>query len=173
MNNRYYIYFRSLIFLLIFLLFHYLYKWFPNIIFFLFSAINESVYQHFKNAFYSYIILTIIEYFIFRKRIQDKKKFIFSHLLSSILISWVIFILFLSAAMFFGERHFIIEIIYAIIIVYLSAISISVLEEEIKKLEYSKRLMALILFLLVLLVMEFTIFTFRLPWHDIFTNPYP
>ena len=165
-------YIRSLLLLGIFILLHYLYKWFPNIIFSLFSPIDESVYQHFKNAFYSYLILTLIEYFIFRKKIQDKTKFFFSHMLSAVIIAWFIFILFLTFAMFYGERQFIVEIVYAQIIVYLTAISISIFEQESKKLDFSKRFRVLIIVLCIFLVVEFTVFTFNLPWHDVFANPY-
>ena len=172
LDDKNYVYIRSLLLLCIFLLLHYLYKWFPNVIFSLFCSIDESVYQHFKNAFYSYLILTGVEFWIFHKKINDKKKFIFSHIFSAIIISWVIFILFLIAAMFYGERYFIIEIIYAIIIVYLTAISISIIEQEIKKLEFSNRFKILIGILFVLLILEFTVFTSKLPWHDIFADPY-
>ncbi len=123
-------------------------------------------------AFYSYLILTIIEFIVFRKEIDDPKKFIFSHLLSAIILPWLIFILFLIAAMFFGERNFIIEIIHANIILYLTALSISLFELEFKEIEFSKRFNWLILIFFVILIMEFTIFTFNLPWHDIFANPY-
>ena len=165
-------YVRSLLLLGIFIVLHYLYKWFPNIIFSLFSPINESVFQHFKNAFYSYIILTLIEYFIFRKQIQDKNKFFFSHMLSAIIISWFIFILFLTLAMFYGERYFIVEIIYAQIVVYITAILVSIFEQEFKNLEFSKRFKVLIIVLSIYLVVEFTVFTFKLPWHDVFADPY-
>lgn len=91
---------------------------------------------------------------------------------SAIIISWIVFILFLIGAMFYGERYFIIEIIYAIIIVCLTAISISIIEQEIKKLEFSNRFKILIVILFVLLILEFTVFTSKLPWHDIFADPY-
>lgn len=171
-ENKYYIYVRSVLFLVIFIVLHYLYKWFPYVVVSLFSGINESVYQHFKIGFYSYLILTIIEFTVFRKKIDDRKKFFFSHLLSAIIIPWIIFILFLIAAMFFGERHFIIELIYAISITYLTALCTSIFEQEIKKIEFSKRFKWLLLIFLVILIMEFTIFTFNLPWHDIFAEPY-
>ncbi len=93
-------------------------------------------------------------------------------MLSAIIISWFIFILFLTVAMFYGERHFIVEIIYAQTIVYLTGISISIFEQELKNLEYSKRFKVLIIVLFIFLVVEFTVFTFNLPWHDIFADPY-
>lgn len=172
MENKYYIWIRSLVFLLIFIILHFLYDWFPNVVTSIFSGTDESVYQHFKIAFYSYLILTIIEFGIFRKAINDNKKFFFSHLVSTIIIPWIVFMLFFIAAAFFGERHYIVEIIYANVITYLTAITISVFEQEINKIELTKRFKILILVLFVILIVEFTIFTFNLPWHDVFADPY-
>ncbi len=93
-------------------------------------------------------------------------------MLSAIIIAWFIFILFLTLAMFYGERQFIVEIIYAQTIVFLTGISISIFEQELKNLEFSKRFKVLIIVLFVYLVVEFTVFTFNLPWHDVFADPY-
>ncbi|MFW9825271.1 MAG: DUF6512 family protein [Candidatus Thorarchaeota archaeon] len=171
-DNRNYIFIRSAFYLVIFIILHYLFDWFPNIFVSLFSGIDESVYQHMKIAFYSYAILTLIEFVVFRKKIANKKNFVYSHLLSIILIPLITLILFLIGAMFYGERPFVVEILYAIIITYASGLSISVFEQEMQVLQFSKRFKLFILIIIVILIMEFTIFTFRLPWHDIFADPY-
>jgi len=71
LDDNKYIYIRGLILLGIFIILHYAYDFFPNVVFQIFSGINESVFQHMKIAFYSYIILTIIEFFVFKKKITD------------------------------------------------------------------------------------------------------
>ena len=43
------------------------------------SGIDESVFQHMKIGFYSYIILMVIEFLVFKKKIADNSKFLFSH----------------------------------------------------------------------------------------------
>jgi len=91
---------------------------------------------------------------------------------SAIIVSWIIFILFLIGAMFYGQRYFVIEIIYAQTVVYLTALTISIFEREIKKIEFSNSFKIIIYILFVLLILEFTVFTFNLPWHDIFADPY-
>jgi len=55
---------------------------------------------------------------------------------------------------------------------YLSAVIVSIIEGEMKKVEFSKRLKVLIIIVLIILIIEFTFFTFKLPWHDIFADPY-
>jgi len=68
--------------------------------------------------------------------------------------------------------QFVIEIISAQTVVYVSVLFLGFLEVEILKLEFGKRLRVLLLILLVLLIIEFTAFSFYLPWHDILANPY-
>jgi hypothetical protein len=125
-----------------------------------------------KIAFLAYIILMLIELMLFRKKIADKKNFVYSHLLSAVLIPFFVFVLFLIGAMFYGERHFVVEIIYAITITYLSGLSITILEQEFEKVQFSKRFKIFLLIIIIIMIFEFTIFTFNLPWHDVFSNPY-
>ena len=173
LNDNKYLYIRSLLFLAIFIGMHYLYKFFPFVIFQLFSGINESVFQHMKIGFYSYLILTVIEFFIFKEKITDASKFLFSRIFSMILYPFLIFLLFLFTRVVYPwQMHFVIEIISAQTVVYISVLILGFIELDIVKLEFGKRLKVLLLILLVLLIIEFTAFTFYLPWHDILANPY-
>ncbi|QEE14422.1 hypothetical protein DSAG12_00235 [Promethearchaeum syntrophicum] len=87
-NHKAYLWIRSFIFLCIFELLHYSFELFPNIIVQIFSGINESNFQHWKIGYYSYLILTLVEFLIFHKKIADenKEKFIYSHLLSALFV---------------------------------------------------------------------------------------
>ena len=171
-TDRNYIFVRSGLYLVIFVILHYLFHWFPNVFISLFSGIDESVYQHMKIAFYTYIILTIIEFFLFRTKITDIKKFVYSHLFSVVLIPLITVVLFLTGAMVFGERSKIVEIIYALTITYLSGLSVSIIEQEFKDIEFSKRFKVFLFIIIILMIIEFTVFTFNLPWHDVFADPY-
>ncbi|MFW9822282.1 MAG: DUF6512 family protein [Candidatus Thorarchaeota archaeon] len=171
-TDKNYIFIRSGIYLVIFILLHYLFDWFPNVFTSLFSGINESVFQHMKIAFYAFILLSLIELIIFRNNLNDQKNFIYTHLISVLLIPLITLVLFFIGAMFYGERSYIIEIIYAIMITYLSGLSVSIIEQEIKDFKFSKRFKILLLVITAVLIAEFTVFTFNLPWHDVFANPY-
>ena len=152
---------------------HYTYKFFPNVVIQIFSAIDESVFQHMKIGFYSYLILSVIEFLIFKKKIADTTKFLFSRVFSMVLYPYLIFLFFLFTRVVYPwQMHFVIEIISAQIVVYISVLFLGFLEVEIVKLEFGKRLRVLSLILLVLLIIEFTAFSFYLPWHDILANPY-
>ena len=173
LDDSKYIYVRSLLLLAIFLGLNYAYKFFPIVIFQIFGGINESVFQHMKIGFYSYIILSIIEFFVFKKKIIDATKFLFSRVFSMILYPWIIFLLFFFTRVVYPwQMHFVIEIISANIVVYTSVLMLGFIEIDIMKLEFGKRLKANLLILLALLIIEFTAFSFYLPWHDVLTNPY-
>jgi hypothetical protein len=168
-----YIHVRSLLFLAIFTGMHYAYKFFPNVVVLLFSPLNEAVFQHMKTGFYSYLILTVIEFFVFKKKIANKSKFLFSRVFSMVLYPFLIFLFFLFTRVVYPwQMNFVVEIISAQIVVYTSVLFLGFFEVEIAKLEFGKRLRVLLLILLVLLIVEFTAFSFYLPWHDILANPY-
>ena len=173
LDDKKYLYLRSLLFLAIFLGLNYAYKFFPIVIFQIFSGINESVFQHMKIGFYSYMILSAIEFFVFKKKITDTTKFLFSRVFSLILYPWIIFLLFFFTRVVYPwQMHFVIEIISANIVVYISVLMLGFIEIDIMKLEFGKRLRVNLLILLALLVIEFTAFSFYLPWHDVLANPY-
>jgi hypothetical protein len=68
--------------------------------------------------------------------------------------------------------HFVVEIISAQITVFIAALILGFIELDIRKLEFGKRLKVIMLILIVLLIVEFTAFTFYLPWHDVLADPY-
>ena len=78
----------------------------------------------------------------------------------------------MGAVVYDAERSKVVEIIYALTITYLSGLSISVIEQELKEFEFSKRVKVLLLIIIVVMIIEFTVFTFNLPWHDVFADPY-
>ena len=54
------------IFLLSFL-FHFMYEWFPNTLFSLIFTVNESIWEHMKLIFYSFLAFGIIDYILLKK----------------------------------------------------------------------------------------------------------
>lgn len=174
-NNKTYLLIRSFVYLCIFDFLHYCYDWFPNVFVQIFSGINESFFQHWKIGYYAYIILTIGELIIFRKKIAEegKEKFIYSHLLSAIILPMIVFIIWYIAPAVYGPIPvFWIEIVYSILACYISVLIMSIIEQYLKEIDYRMPLKIIIWILNLLLIMQFTIFTFKLPWADVFADPY-
>ena len=171
MESKYYIIGKALIFLLLFSLLHYFYDWFPNLIIALFSGTSESIYQHMKIGFYVYLILTLIEYVIFRNQIQDNQNFIFSRLLSTFLVPYMSMFFYLIGSMFGHITIVFLEVIYSILICFISIFPVLILERWHEKFDYSFQVKIVITILIIISILEFTVFTFNLPWHDIFAIP--
>jgi hypothetical protein len=68
--------------------------------------------------------------------------------------------------------HFVVEIISAQTTVYVSALMLGFIELDTSKMEFGKRLKVLSIVLIIVLIVEFTAFSFYLPWHDVLANPY-
>ncbi|TFG21650.1 MAG: hypothetical protein EU533_05185 [Promethearchaeota archaeon] len=171
-SNKY-ILLRSFVFLLSFLVLHFAYDWFPTVIIGIFSGVNEAVWQHMKIGFYSYLIIILIECALFRKKISNRTSFFFSKIFMALLYPWVMFILFFVTRIIYPwEFPEIVEIITAIIITYVSGVFSGYIELDLAKIQYGRRLKVLIIILAIFLVIEFTAFTFYLPWHDVLADPY-
>ena len=72
------------IFLLGFIV-HGIYEWFPNFLSIVFFPINESIFEHCKMIFTSYMIWTIIKYLIFKKKRIIENNFLFKELITAFL----------------------------------------------------------------------------------------
>jgi hypothetical protein len=66
----------------------------------------------------------------------------------------------------------VIEVVVAILVTYVSIIVLGYLELDFMKIEFEKGFKVLITILIILLIVEFTAFSFYLPWHDVLTDPY-
>lgn len=179
MESLKYILLKALVYLGIFILLHYIYHWFPNEITAIISGINESVYQHLKLSLYAFLIITVIEFLVFRRKIVVRNSYLFSRLFSLVFIPWVTFILFFFTRVLYPLQFSDFwEIIAAQVSTYIAGVIVCLVEIEFNKNKFNKNTKIVILILLVLLVVEFTYFTFTqlyglsIPWHDVFANPY-
>lgn len=167
-------YLKSLIFLFIFSILHFGYEITGWIFLTPFCGINESLFQHLKIAFWSYLLLVLlIEYpFIRNKLATQTTSFWYSRLLSSVILPWIILVIwYLLPALYGKVKTPLVDLIWAIGVTYLSCLFVGFLEMEIEKAEFGLTTRYIILFLVVASGFLFVWFTYRLPWIDLFTNP--
>ena len=67
MNLKKMIFVNTIITFLLCFLTHFLYEWFPNPVFSIFFPVNESIWEHMKMLYTTFLIYSIIEYFIMKK----------------------------------------------------------------------------------------------------------
>jgi hypothetical protein len=157
---------------IIFVLLHYLYDWFPNDFTAIFSGINESVYQHMKIGFFSYIVFALIEYAITRKSITKFRQYFFSRLFSATYLPLVMMVIYLFGPLVFGHVDNIgFEIVFANIALLATSFTTLIVEGQVAKSEPGKVFRFVTIALFVLSFFQFIVFTYNLPWFDIFAIP--
>ena len=157
-----------------FMVLHYAYDFLPILPFQLLSGVDESVFQHMKICFYAYLLVSAIEYAIRRKKLDiSVESFTFSRLLAAILVPWFMFILWYMAPAYYGHLPSVfVEVLYANIIMVLLGFCTVALEQGFEAIRYTPTLKGVIIALALISISLYTIFTFRLPWTDVFADPY-
>lgn len=155
-----------------FLLLHFLYDWFPGSLTAIFSAIDESVYQHMKVAFFAYLLIALLEYTLFSSRIEQRAHFLHVRGLTAVLFPLLVILwYFTSAAYFVKFENVMIEILFANLATLLTSLSALLIEQHLEKVEFGRGLKWCSATMFLITLSEFIIFTYRLPWVDVFANP--
>ena len=102
-------------------LYHFLYKWFPNPIFEIFFPVNESIWEHMKLLYSGILTFNIIEYIIYRKKNINTNNFFTVTFLMMITSIILYLILYLPLYDMFGE-NMIISISLLVIVIILEQI---------------------------------------------------
>jgi len=148
------VYQKVFLFWAIYVAFHFAYQLLPVA---LFTGTNESVFQHLKVGFFAYLLTSILEFSIHRRRILNRDSYFFSRLI---------------VPAFYGRLPVIaLEAVYGNIIVIIAGWFVSEFERGLEQIVYSKPLKAVILTLFLVSLCLYVIFTFKLPWADVFAEP--
>ena len=107
------VFFTSIIVFLVNFPLHFLYEFFPSFLTSIISPVNESVFEHMKMIFSSFIIGGIICYFIFKKK--DLSRYMFSFSLIGIFDIALFLIIYIPINLIFKEN-----MILTFIILYFS-----------------------------------------------------
>ncbi len=137
-----------------------------------FCGINESVFQHLKMAFWAYISLSFIEFFVSKKRIKNFVQFLYSRMLSSIFVPWVIFIIWYIIPVIHGKIYnFFGDLFWALIVTYMSGLFVIIIEKDVEASKLSNLTKVILIFLFFALAFLFIYCSYHLPWIDVFTLP--
>ena len=163
---------KSLAFWGVFMALYFLYKYYPNPVFAIFCGITESCFQHFKAGFISYLIVNLIEYGVKRRAIADQDKFIYSRMTATIILPWIMFLLWYIAPAVYGPwPNNTCEIIYANIITILVGVFTVILEQGLETASFKKSQKTVLIVLFLVSIMLYIVFTYNLPWADVFVEP--
>ena len=155
--------FKLLSVLIIFLLgfiTHNGYDKFPNIITSFFFPVNESLFEHMKMIYSSYLIYFIIEYIYLKKNNINpvNKK---SNMILSISLNIIIFlIIYLPIYYSFGHNLIVTLVVYFISILITQIISLKILESN-NELKFLNKYSYILLFLYLLILIYFTYYPLK------------
>lgn len=119
------------IFLLNFI-FHFAYEVFPNTLFSIFFPVNESIFEHQKLIFSSFMFYGIIDYFITKKHGVTKSSFFLSLIVSAFSCIAIFLIIWLPLYYKTGENMILTFIILFIAISLSQVISYYILKKDLK-----------------------------------------
>ena len=169
MNRKYVLFFElaGIGFIIIFgSILHFTFEWSGSqAVVGVFSAVNESVWEHFKLGFWPAIVFALIEFKYLKKSTNN---FLFAKTVGIYLIPVVIMVIFYSYTAILGESVLVIDILSFVIAVIVGQL-VSYRLLTWKTLSYNLEKFSLIA--LVLLGLAFVLFTFYPPQLPMFQDP--
>lgn len=160
---------KALLFWVVFMILYALQKIAPVIPINLFAAVNESSFQHFKATFFAYIFISLIEFFIFKKKIANKKSYGFARLTASIFAPWIVFLTwYLMAATYGRLPNNFFEILWGNIVTLAVGFLAATLERGWEQIDYNRPMTISLLSLFAFSILLYIVLTFKLPWADVF-----
>jgi hypothetical protein len=157
----------GIVFIIIFgSILHFTFEWSGgNAVVGVFSAVNESVWEHLKLGFWPAIVFALVEFKYLRK---ETNNFMFAKTIGVYLIPITIVVIFYSYTAIIGESVLVIDILsFVLAVVVGQLVSYRLLTG--KRLPYNLDLVSLIA--LTLLGLAFVIFTFYPPQLGLFQDP--
>ncbi|MCZ7553641.1 MAG: hypothetical protein M5U05_13815 [Anaerolineales bacterium] len=167
-----YILIKAVAFWIVFLILYGLYRFFPVFPLSLISGTVESVFQHLKQGFYAYIIVNLVETALVYPRIPAREPYFYARVAATVFLPWVIFLLWYIAPAVIGRlKNNTYEIIYANLITFLVGLFAVTLERGFEQIEYTWEIKLVVLALFFVSILHYLVFTYRLPWADVFIEP--
>jgi hypothetical protein len=163
---------KVIIIWLVFAFLHYANALFPNPIFaFLGEAEGqESIFTHSKMNFFTYIFVTIGEFFIFRKKITDMSQFWYTRMLSAVIYPWFSLTFWMTGSALNGGAELArpVELTFSILSNVFGAYLAVRLEQVFDSVKFRKSTQWTILFFFLISLVQYISFELQAPWWNYF-----
>lgn len=154
-----------------FLLLHFSYETFPNIVFKVLGEEHETTFSHMRMLFNAYLIATLVEYFVQRAKIASASQFWFPRLLVAVAFPWLsITIWFTAEALGFHFASLASDLIYANITTVIGIYLALRMEEAFDEIPLRPAFKWLIVLVFAAAILSYVLFAFNTPIH-FFTEP--
>lgn len=145
---------------------HNLYEWCPNIVTLILSPVNESVFEHMKMIYTSYIIWIIIKHFILKKYNIKENNFLLKELLTFLFNITLFLTIYWPIYSKFGENMLV------TLTIYLATIIISQILNYFIEFKKDSNVLNIISLIVIFLIYAFTTYlTYNPPICKFFLDP--
>lgn len=163
---------KGAVFWLVFLAGYGAYRFFPLFPLSLVCGTTESNFQHYKAGFFAWLFASAMEYAFARPPAAGRARFVYSRMTAAIFLPWFIFLLWYIAPAVYGPwPHVALEITWANLVTAAVGLCTAVFERGLAQITFGRGLRTVLLVLFVVSIGLYVIFTFRLPWADVFVEP--
>lgn len=163
---------KGVLFWVTFLVLYALRKLAPVIPITLLAGVDESNFQHYKGTFFAYLIISLIEFLVFRKKVENKSSFWYSRLIAAIFAPWLVFLVWYLAPAVYGPMpNMGLEILYGNLATLAVGFLAVIFERGFEQITFGKSLKIVVWTMIVISILVYTLLTFNLPWADVFTEP--
>lgn len=169
MEKRKFPWIKFVVGIVLFAFFHQLYDIFPNTI----TAIlaegeEEAILAHMKMLFYPYLLISIVDYFLYRRKGILNDAFIYARMLILVAVPWMMISIFYvpeSLGINLGEPGI---LIFSILASWFGVYTAIRLEEPLEATQYRPAIKVLLWVFFLAAIIIFTGFSFNPPIHDFF-----
>ncbi|HSV91614.1 MAG TPA: hypothetical protein VLH81_01005 [Desulfobacterales bacterium] len=155
----------------VFLLLHFSYETFPNVVFKVIGEEGETTFFHMKMLFFAYLFASIVEFLVRRRGLASVGQFISSRMLVAVVYPWLAITLWFTAQAL-GIHVPVIpwEIVYANVCTAIGIYAALRLEEVLDAARFRPSLHALVGMVFAAALVSYVAFSFATP-ADFFTTP--
>ncbi|MDH4140074.1 MAG: DUF6512 family protein [Coriobacteriia bacterium] len=155
----------------LFLVLHFSYETFPNMLFKLIGEEGETTFFHMKMLFFAYLLVSIVEFVARRKTLVSTSSFASSRALVSVAYPWLtITIWFFAEAVGLTMHNLAVELVYANLATLLGIYMALLMEEFLGGLDFRPSAKAMIALVFACALLSYTAFSFTTP-QPFFTTP--
>lgn len=148
---------------ILYVLLHFCYKWFPNPLFLLLGCPEESLFHHMKMAFFAYTFVSVGEFLFIRKQLSSRVSFAASRMLSVVLFSFLVYVIWYPVPLFFGVFESVWgEVLYSNIVLVISLILTKSIEVQVETIRFRRSALISITFIYGVILIQYA----ALPFMD-------
>ncbi len=155
----------------VFLLLHFSYETFPNVVFRIIGEEGETTFFHMKMLFFAYLFVSAIEFVVRRSKIRSRESFVFGRMLVAVAYPWLAITMWFTAEAL-GFRLPVVpwEIVYANVATLIGIYLAVRLDEVFDLVDFRPSLKVLIALVFACALLAYVSFSFTAPM-PFFTTP--